>query len=119
EPIRQLLQGTNKKIPSDFQQFIEKPIKKGWFFTLNFSSRNTASFYNDKNFRLGDGFIGISGGKLNSWGYYGTITLGSTTLWGLENYESAKYLYQDGIEAAFIFSQRIMITLSLLKMRFI
>jgi hypothetical protein len=94
-----------KKIPSDFQQFIEKPIKKGWFFTLNFSSRNTASFYDNTNFKLGDGFIGISGGKLNSWGYYGTITLGSTTLWGLENYESPKYLFQDGIEAAFVFNQ--------------
>ncbi len=96
-----------KKIPSDFQQFIEKPIKKGWFITLNFSSRNTAPFYDDQNFKFGDGFIGISGGKLNSWGYYGTITLGTTSLWGLKNYESPKYLYETGIEAAFIYNKGV------------
>lgn len=94
-----------KKVPSEFEQFIEKPIKQGWFVTLNFSTRNVASFYNDKSFKIGDGFVGLSGGKMNNWGFYGSLTLGSTSLWGFSNYESSVYLNEVGDEVAFVLKE--------------
>ncbi len=92
-----------KNIPSEFQQFIEKPINKGWFFTINFSSRNTAPFYSNKTFKTGDGFIGISGGRMKSWGYYGNLMIGSSSLWSFKNVKSSKYLGETGDQIAYVF----------------